>query len=151
MLGKLTRWLRMLGQNVTYSSKLDDAQLCSIAQKERRVLVTRDLELYQQATAKGIVAFYLEGKTEAERLAELARRFDISLEVDLKISRCPKCNARIQWTQKENVASKVKKNTFVHYNDFWECPKCEQIYWQGAHWERIRKTLEEAKEKLKKG
>jgi uncharacterized protein with PIN domain len=53
MLGKLTRWLRMLGHNVKYSNKLDDAQLIAIAKKERRVLLTRDLELFQQATAKG--------------------------------------------------------------------------------------------------
>lgn len=150
MLGKLTRWLRMLGQDVVYSSSLDDAQLCSMAKKERRVLITRDLELYQHATAKGIVAFYLEGNTEVERLAELAKRFDISLEVDLRTSRCPKCNARIRWIRKENVASRVKKNTFAYYDDFWECSKCGQIYWQGAHWDRIRKTLEDAKEKMKK-
>ncbi|MGQ9551707.1 MAG: Mut7-C RNAse domain-containing protein [Candidatus Bathycorpusculaceae bacterium] len=150
MLGKLTRWLRMLGQDVVYSSSLDDAQLCSIAKKERRVLITRDLELYQYATAKGIVAFYLEGNTEVERLAELARRFDISLEVDLRTSRCPKCNARIRRIKKEDVASRVEKNTFAYYDDFWECSKCGQIYWQGAHWDRIRKTLEDAKEKMKK-
>jgi hypothetical protein len=140
----------MLGQNVIYLSNLDDAQLCSIAKKERRVLITRDLELYQQATAKGLVAFYLEGETEAERLAELAKRFDISLEIDLRVSRCPKCNARIRRIRKENVASKVEKNTFFYYDDFWECSKCGQIYWQGAHRERIRKTLEDAKEKMRK-
>lgn len=150
MLGKLTRWLRMLGHNVKYSNKLDDAQLTTIAKKERRVLLTRDLELYQQATAKGIDAFYMEGQTEAERLAELAKRLDIPLEIDMKRSRCPKCNAKIGLTPKEKVANKVEKSTFAHYEDFWECPKCGQVYWQGAHWKRIRKTLEEAKEKLKK-
>ena len=83
MLGKLTRWLRMLGHNVKYSNKLDDAQLITIAKKETRILLTRDLQLYQQATAKGVDAFYLEGKTETEKLAELAKRFKIKLEIDM--------------------------------------------------------------------
>jgi len=139
MLGKLTRWLRMLGHNVKYSCKLDDAQLITIAKKERRVLLTRDLELYQQAIAKGINAFYLEGQTEAEKLAKLAQRFGIKLDIDMATSRCPKCNTRVKPILKEKASGKV-----------WECPKCGQIYWQGAHWIKIRNTLEAAKETLKK-
>ncbi|NWF86964.1 Mut7-C RNAse domain-containing protein [Candidatus Bathyarchaeota archaeon] len=150
MLGKLTRWLRLLGYNVKYSSKLDDAQLIAIAKKERRILLTRDLELYQQAIAKEVNAFYLEGKTEAERLANLAKRFKISLDIEMATSRCTKCNVIVKPIPKENAAEKVEKNTFSYYEDFWECPKCGQIYWQGAHWTRIRKTLEAAKENLKK-
>jgi len=148
MLGKLTRWLRMLGHNVKYSSKLDDNQLITIAKKERRILLTRDFELYQQATAKGVNAFYLEGKTEAERLAQIAKRFKIELDIDMATSRCPKCNTRVKPIPKEKAADKVEKDTFIYYNEFWECPKCEKIYWQGAHWTRIRKTLEQAKENL---
>jgi uncharacterized protein with PIN domain len=150
MLGKLTRWLRMLGHNVKYSNKLDDVQLIAIAKKERRILLTRDLELYQQATAKGVQAFYIDGKTEAEKLAKLAQKFGINLEIDMAVSRCPKCNTKVKPTLKEKVKDKVEESTFNFYNDFWECPKCGQIYWQGAHWTRIRKTLEEAKELTKK-
>jgi uncharacterized protein with PIN domain len=149
MLGKLTRWLRMLGHNVKYSNKLDDAQLIAIAKKERRILLTRDLELYQQATAKGVQAFYIDGKTEAEKLAKLAQKFGINLEIDMAVSRCPKCNAKVKPTSKEKVKEKVEESTFNFYNNYWECPKCGQIYWQGAHWTRIRKTLEEAKELTK--
>ena len=148
MLGKLTRWLRILGHNVKYSNKLDDVQLITIAKKERRILLTRDLELYQRATAKGVDAFYLDGQTEAERLAELAERFKVKLEVDMQSSRCPKCNARVKPILKEKVANKVEKSTFAYYDDFWECSKCGKIYWQGAHWTKIRKTLENAKENL---
>jgi len=151
MLGKLTRWLRMLGHNVKYSNKLDDAQLIGIAKKEQRILLTRDLELFQQATGKGVNAFYLEGKTEAERLAQLAQKFKIELDIDLETSRCPKCNTRVKPISKEKVADKVEKSTYSYYDEFWECPKCGQIYWQGAHWTRIRKTLEAAKESLEKG
>jgi len=150
MLGKLTRWLRMLGHDVTYSNTLNDVELIVMAKKEHRILLTKDLELYQRATAKGIDAFYVEGRTEAERLAELAKRFDISLVIDLKNSRCPRCNTKLRSTPKEKLAGKVEKNTFAYYDDFWKCPKCGHIYWQGAHWGRIRATLDEAEENLKK-
>jgi hypothetical protein len=153
MLGKLTRWLRLLGYDVEYSSRLDDAQLITSAKKERRILLTRDLELYHQAVAKGIDAFYLDGKTGAENLSQLARRFNVKLDVDMAVSRCTKCNVVVRPISKEKVVDKVEKSTFSYYNEFWECPKCGQIYWQGAHWTRIKKTLEAAKENLlnKKG
>lgn len=150
MLGKLTRWLRMLGQDVEYFNKLDDSELMAKAKEKQRVLLTRDLELYQRATAKNIDAFYVEGKTEAEKLAELAKRFDIPLHIDLKLSRCPKCNAQIRAIPKEKLGGKVEEKTFRYYNEFWECPKCGSVYWQGAHWGRIHATLKEAEEKLKK-
>ena len=145
MLGKLTRWLRMLGQDVQYSNKLDDAELIVMAEKEHWILLTRDVELYQRAVAKGIATFYVGGRTEAEKLAELAERFDFPLTIDLGRSRCPRCNTKIQLTPKEKITGKVEKNTFIYYDEFWKCPKCGHIYWQGAHWEGIRATLEEAK------
>lgn len=150
MLGKLTRWLRMLGHDVKYSNKLDDDELAAIAKKERRTLLTKDLELYQRATAKGINAFYVAGENEAARLAELAKRFGISLVIDLENSRCPKCNTKLRVALKEKLADEVEKNTFNYYSDFWKCPRCGQIYWQGAHWDRIRATLKTAEETLKK-
>jgi len=148
MLGKLTRWLRILGHDVKYSTRMHDAELVTVSKKEKRALITRDLELYKQATAKGIDALYLEGQTGEEKLAEVARRFGISLNVNMAKSRCSKCNVRVKPIPKENVADKVENSTYAHYDEFWQCPKCGQIYWQGAHWTRIRRTLEKAMEHL---
>jgi hypothetical protein len=139
-----------LGHDVRYSNKLDDARLITTARREKRVLLTRDFELYKQATTKGIDTLYLEGQTGEEKLAELAERFGIDLNVDMTISRCPKCNMKVKPLSKERVQDRVEENTFLHYDAFWECPKCRQIYWQGAHWAKIRKTLKNARESLKK-
>ena len=150
MLGKLTRWLRMLGQDVEYSRSLDDKQLIETAKKESRVLLTRDLKLYQQAMTQGVNAVLVEATTGPEKLADLARRFNFNLEIDVTFSRCPKCNTKIRPTSKDSVIDKVPKTTLTYYNEFWECPSCGQVYWQGAHWKRIEKTLREAKEALEK-
>ena len=150
MLGKSARWLRMLGHDVTYSIRFDDDELEVLAKNENRVLLTRDLELYRHAIAKGLNAFYVEGRTEAERLAELARRFGIPLTVDLQNSRCPKCNGKILSIQKERIANKIEPNTFSTYDSFWKCPICGQVYWQGAHWVKIRVVLKQARENLEK-
>jgi len=148
MLGKLTRWLRMLGHDVVYTGSMDDKELIQKAKKESRILLTRDLELYQQATAKGVEAFLIESPNQTANLANLARRFKFKLEIDVKVSRCPKCNSQIQAISKANVADKVPETTSSNYDEFWQCQGCGQIYWRGAHWKRIDKTLEAARKAL---
>jgi len=150
MLGKLTRWLRMLGHDVKYSRELGDKKLIEIAKTEGRILLTRDLELYQQATVQGVDSFLVEEKTGAEKLAALAKRFNFKLEIDMVLSRCPKCNAGIRPIAKEKVLDRIPKKTASNYEDFWECGNCNQVYWQGSHWKRIDKTLKEAQQILEK-
>jgi hypothetical protein len=148
MLGKLTRWLRMLGYDVEYFQSLGDRQLIESAKAENRVLLTRDQELYKQAVKQGINAFLVEGETEAEKLAKLAKQLNLKLEIDVALSRCPKCNTKIRPASKNTVAGRVPDGTLSRYEEFWECPNCGQIYWQGAHWKRIDKTLREARHKM---
>jgi hypothetical protein len=150
MLGKLTRWLRMLGQDVEYMGSMADKTLIREAKKTNRVLLTRDLQLYRRAIARGAEAFLIESTNEAENLASLAKRFRFELEINLKVSRCPKCNTQIRSVQKASVIDRIPESTSTYYSEFWECPNCKQVYWQGAHWKRIRKTLEEARKALER-
>jgi len=140
----------MLGHDVEYSKSLSDDQLIERAKEEGRILLTRDLKLYQRATGLGVETFFVEGKTEGEKLAELAKRFSLKLEIDVATSYCPKCNTRIKLVSKEEVANHVPDTTYSYYNEFWKCSKCGQIYWQGAHWKRISATLKKAREILEK-
>jgi len=150
MLGKLTRWLRILGQDVIYSIDFSDNQLLQLAKDEDRILLTKDLELYKRAIGRELDAFYLEGKTEDKRLAEIAKRYELTLEVDMDKSHCPICNNKLKATQKELLKEELEKNTYTYYSQFWKCSNCGQIYWQGAHWKQITNTLAKAQEELKK-
>ena len=135
----------MLGHDVKYVHDLEDKLLIEIARAEKRILLTRDVELFQQAASHHVDAFLVEGENESERLGALSRRFGLRLELDPAVSRCPRCNAKIRPANKEEVSEKIPSSTKAFYNDFWECPKCGAVYWQGAHWKRIVETLDEAK------
>ena len=39
MLGKLTRWLRLLGHDVEYANNTEDKELMAMAKKEERILL----------------------------------------------------------------------------------------------------------------
>jgi uncharacterized protein with PIN domain len=148
MLGKLTRWLRMLGHDVEYVSSPDDKELIKKAEKENRVLLTRDVELHHQAIAKGVDSFLVESPNQTANLANLAQKFEFKLEIDMKTSRCPKCNGELKEVSKINIAEKIPFKTSSNYDKFWQCKDCGQIYWRGTHWTRIDRTLEEARKAL---
>lgn len=150
MLGKLARWLRMLGEDVLYSTELNDSELLELAKKENRVLLTKDLALYQRANAKGLDAYYIEGLTEPDQFAELANRYNLALNIDMDKSHCPLCNTVLKATPKEQLTRELEKNTLIYYNQFWKCAYCGQVYWRGAHWKQITNTLDKAQNKLMK-
>jgi uncharacterized protein with PIN domain len=147
MLGKLTRWLRMIGYEATYLNDTDDSDLLKTAKQDSLTLLTSDEELYRTAIARGIDAFYVKGRTESERLAGLAARYGLNLAIDTSNSRCPVCGFLIKEIPKEDVRSRVPPATFKVYQTFWVCtnPDCAKIYWQGSHWKKIEQTLESAK------
>jgi len=121
MLGKLTRWLRMLGHDVEYYRDAEDKKLVEMAKSGKRILLTRDFELYQQAVNQGLEAFFVEATDEAEKLAVIAKRFNFKLEIDLSASRCPKCNGVVVAVSKEVVIDQLPEGTtagFVYCERF---------------------------------
>lgn len=146
MVGRLARWLRLIGNDVVYSRDLTDSELIRRAVTEARILLTSDVELYRRAVADGADSFLVKGGTEAERLARIAKRFRIDLNIDTATSRCPTCNATIRPIKKEEVKEKVPPSTYEVFNEFWECTNrdCGKIYWQGSHWKKIGEHLSKA-------
>jgi uncharacterized protein with PIN domain len=145
MLGKLTRWLRMLGCDVEYHNDLDDDDLINKALECGRVLLTRDTSLFRRASMNGAQAYLIKGKTETEKLAEVAQRYGVKLELDPNNSRCPKCNAELKQVPKKRVVDRVPPSTYRYHDVFWICNGCGQVYWQGSHWEKINQKLLDAR------
>jgi uncharacterized protein with PIN domain len=147
MLGKLTRWLRMMGYEATYLNNYGDKDLLSIAKRDSLTLLTSDQELYRTAVGRGIETFLVEGRTEPERLAALAERYKLDLQIDTRISRCPVCGALLKEVPNDQVKDLVPPATFKVYQTFWVCgnPDCHKVYWQGSHWKKIEQTLQAAR------
>jgi uncharacterized protein with PIN domain len=146
MLGKLTRWLRMLGYDTKYTVNLDDKTLLELAGLEKRVLLTRDVELCRLAAGRRLNHLLVEGQSGAERLAAISKVFGITLKLDPTTSRCPKCNTPIKSINKNLILQSIPPATARVFDEFWKCPECGKIYWQGAHWRKILETLDKARE-----
>jgi len=137
----------MLGYDAEYMNNSEDNDLITSARENSRILLTSDEQLYSTAAGRGVDCFLVEGRTEAERLANLAARYGLDLRIDTAISRCPMCGSLIRETSKVEVEGLVPKATFENYEEFWVCtnPKCGKVYWQGSHWSKIEQTLQKAR------
>jgi uncharacterized protein with PIN domain len=148
MLGKLARWLRMLGYETDYDSNMDDNSLLRLAGEKDAFLLTRDEELHNRATTKGIKSLIIHEQTEQVRLAQLAKHLGISLEIDMAQTRCTSCGSKLREISKEEASKTVPVASLNLHEQFWKCTAkdCGKTYWVGSHWKRIRQTLAEAQE-----
>ncbi|MBS7654954.1 Mut7-C RNAse domain-containing protein [Candidatus Bathyarchaeota archaeon] len=146
MLGKLAKWLRLMGYDVKYSI-FPDKTLITEAIKENRILLTSDIALYREATAKGVETYLVKGKNEVERIAEIAKKFNLKIEVNAESARCPLCGSTLTKIDKMLIKEMIPTQTFKFYSEFFICSNqnCRKIYWQGSHWKKINEVLLQAK------
>lgn len=145
MHGDLAKWLRILGYDTVYSRSYTDRQLLELALLGDRVLVTKDKRLYAKAKKLGVRGVLVESTLTVEKIAELASKIKLDLNVDPSRSRCPDCNGVLVKRGREEVRSRVPPRVLEVYEEFYECAKCGKVYWEGSHWRNIRGVIEEAR------
>ncbi len=137
-LGQLAKSLRMLGFDVLYRNDYSDAEVAHIARQEDRIVLTRDRDLLIR---KEIVhGCYLHTLTSDAQLIEVLTRFNLS-GFTRAFSRCLTCNGMLQAVGKEDIEHRVPPHSRQHYERFYECQGCAQVYWEGSHVARMRVRL----------
>lgn len=140
MLGRLAKWMRTMGCDVSYYRKIGDGELVDTALREGRLILTRDTLLIKRRKAKGNY-FLVEGNSYKEQLRQVIRHFGIDPYKDL-LTRCVECNIPLVDIKKETVKDGVPEYVFETQERFRSCPKCGRIYWSATHKDDILKTLE---------
>ncbi|MBI3947020.1 MAG: Mut7-C RNAse domain-containing protein [Armatimonadetes bacterium] len=137
--GRLARWLRILGYDVTYDAFIADAELVRQALAEERIILTRDNGIVQRKAARRCV-FVRDDHVEAQ-LRQVISECSLHLEPDRFWTRCPMDNAETHPVAKCAVADRVPPYTFRTHDHFSECPRCRRVYWRGSHLDRFRRRL----------
>lgn len=141
MLGKLARWLRLSGYNVYYRRDAVDEELLKVAERDGRVLLTRDGALAERARKLGIKAVLVESNSIEEQLIQLARALGLSYEGTPARSLCPVCNGELEGIGKEEAAKLVPKGVLSAHQEFYRCTACGKVYWEGSHWKSIAERV----------
>jgi uncharacterized protein with PIN domain len=142
MLGRLARWLRVLGFDVLYFPRIEDAALLAVARREGRVLLTRDTGLIER-TGGHPVLFVASEKWE-DQLVQVLETFGLKDRI-APHTRCLDCNAPLKPLPKERARNLAAPFIIERAEAFALCPACGRVFWKGSHTDdmdaRIRKLM----------
>jgi len=133
-LGKLAKYLRMIGFDTLYENNYTDPFIIETSISERRIILTRDLGILKnKQVAHG---YYIRSTNPKEQLKEVIERFDLRKNIQA-ITRCMECNGTIKVVEKEKIIDQLKPKTKKYFNEFFQCTTCKKVYWEGSHYHRM--------------
>lgn len=143
MVGRLAKWLRLLGFDVLYCSNISHSDLLRIGREENRLILTRDTLLMQVREVKSgrNKVLFIKSEQLFDQLKQVID--DLGLKPDLRSSRCKYDNNRLQKVNKSEVKDKVPEYVYKTQKEFVKCNKCQKIYWKATHYKNIEHKLEE--------
>lgn len=130
MLGKLAKWMKILGLDTAYFSKIEDDDLLSLARRESRILLTRDNLLAERA--KDASVLFIESEKWDEQIRQVLSAFDLGESVE-PYSRCLECNVKLKPLPKNRARNLVTPFIFANAQTFSLCPQCGRVFWKGTH------------------
>ena len=137
MLGRLAKWLRLLGYDTRYDNDANDVTLLRIAQAEDRVLLTRDWALSRK---RGVRAIWIESQELQAQIRQV--RSIVGPLPEASFTRCALCNERLELIDKAKAEARVPAYVFQTQDEFRCCPHCQRIYWAATHVERMRGVID---------
>lgn len=138
-LGKLATYLRVLGVDTLYENYYQDKELAEISHCENRILLTRDRALLKRAMVR--YGYCIRNLLPQKQIIEVIQRFDLQRSIQ-PFHRCLRCNHPLQPVGKEQIIDRLEPLTRQFFNEFFICPACDKIYWQGSHYEHMLGLLE---------
>ena len=139
MLGKLARYLRIMGYDTVYQSSYGNQRLSELVM-EGRVLLTRDraiAKLYSNAV-------FIDSDLVRDQLKAVDRAVRLSRDHGKWFSRCLICNSPLSKAEGKVAREHVPDFVFSNYGErIFFCPSCERFYWPGTHRERMVERLKE--------
>ena len=140
MLGKLAKWLRILGYDTTYDRAVEDEELVKSARAGGRLILTRDTRLIRGLGAGEYL--FIRDNAPIDQLAQAVGELGLELSGEGLLRLCTLCNARLIDVAKESVAGTVPEYTYERQKEFYRCPQCGRVYWPGTHAKRIAARLD---------
>ena len=139
-LGRLARWLRILGYDTLYFKEDKPSSLIIEALRDDRIILTRNRRL---SSSGGVRVILIEKEKMGEQIPEVLQKLGIEAKKEQMFSRCILCNSELASIDKEKIRGKVPEYVFKTQDTFFTCPQCQRIYWQGTHWGNVENTLKE--------
>jgi len=135
----LAKWLRILGFDTIFESDYAGRAFYDRLGQER-VLLTRIVKMRDRFDANRLI--FIQSDQVYEQLGQVVAELALT-RADIRLfSRCLPCNSPISAADKQIVAGRVPDYIWENHDTFYQCRRCERIYWAGSHGERSRAVIE---------
>ena len=138
-LGKLARYLRMLGYDTVYSNDLEDAEIIKTSLSEKRIILTRDLGILKNGKVQR--GYFVRNQNPLQQCREIMHKFSLEHRIS-PFSRCMECNGIFKKIDKEQIKEDIPDNAHQYFTEFYQCVNCHNLYWKGSHYEEMLKTID---------
>ena len=140
--GKLARWLRMMGYDTRLFRGQDDGQMITIARKETRVILTRDTQIMKRRVVSGgqIKAVLLSDDAPERQMHQVITTLGLNPRFR-PFTICLECNQPLEERSPQQVKDLVPPYVFRTQHQYLACPACRRVYWQGTHWQAMTERL----------
>ncbi len=139
-LGRLARYLRLLGFDCLYRNDYADAEVADIALRQNRTVLTRDKALLQRSIITH--GYFVRAVEPKRQVTEVLRRFDL-FNCTASFTRCSHCNGLLHAVDKAAIEHRLKPKTRKYYDEFRQCSDCGRLYWPGSHFERANALIKQ--------
>jgi uncharacterized protein with PIN domain len=142
--GKLARWLRMMGYDTLFFNGPDDGSMVKLALAQGRTVITRDTEfMKRRAVSSGRVrALLISGDDPVSQMRAAVTALNIDKGYK-PFTRCLECNAKLFSRDKSEVTGSVPEKVYDLQEQYMQCSACGRIYWRGTHWAAMNRKLDE--------
>lgn len=139
-IGDIVKYMRALGLDVYFDPDLSPRGIIHVSKQEKRTILTKSRKLlkYRDVT-HGI--FIRPGT----RIDQIRRIIDfLSLRAHIHpFSRCLRCNTPLVQVPKQRVMDRIPPKVRTWGDEYVYCAHCDQVYWKGTHFDRIKKVVDE--------
>lgn len=139
-LGKLTKYLRLLGFDTFYDNHYLDKDIIKIAKSDNRIILTRDVGLLKHKTVTH--GYWLRVTDPLEQTKEIIKKFDL-IRLIKPFTRCLECNGEIITIDDQAKIKTLPVDVQSTYTTFSQCQLCHRLYWQGSHYAKLAEVVEQ--------
>lgn len=140
MLGRLAKWLRLLGFDVLYYPVIEDREVIRISREQDRTILTRDTRMLKCRGTRDAV--FIRSDHISEQLLEVKDM--LAMHDSDRGERCIACNGNLhKVSDRSEVQDLVPDYVYHSFESFMRCNVCAKVYWEGSHFKKIRERISE--------
>jgi len=140
MLGKLAKWLRIMGYDAYYQSCFKGGARSGPVTAGGRLLLTRN----RAEIALISNSFLISSNQVKDQLRELQDAALIASDRSQWFTRCILCNTVLNQAETEVARERVPDYVYSqNMSSIQNCPSCQRYFWPGSHKEKMIRQLKE--------